>query len=79
MKDGNRRTSSHFQINEPLLFEEGSPGRRAFDLPALDVPSTQLTDIVDSNLLREGLAGMPVERVRCRPAFHTAVHLELPH
>jgi glycine dehydrogenase subunit 2 len=59
MKDGNLRTSSHFQINEPLLFEEGSPGRRAFDLPALDVPSTPITDIVDSNLLREGLAGMP--------------------
>jgi glycine dehydrogenase subunit 2 len=53
------RTSKHFCINESLLFELGSPGRRAFDLPKLDVPEKKLSDVVDPNLLREDLAGMP--------------------
>jgi len=53
------RTSLHFQINEPLLFEEGSPGRCAFDLPALDVPEMAISDIVPPDLLRNDVAGMP--------------------
>jgi glycine dehydrogenase subunit 2 len=53
------RTSKHFSINEPLLFELGSPGRRAFDLPKLDIPEKKLTDAVDAKLLRRDLSGMP--------------------
>ena len=59
MSKENKRTSSHFQLNEPLLFEEGSPGRRAFDLPALDVVNESAGDIVGANLLREDLSDMP--------------------
>jgi len=59
MSNEKQRTSSHFQLNEPLLFEEGSPGRRAFDLPALDVPSESVSDIVGENVLREDLSDMP--------------------
>jgi glycine dehydrogenase subunit 2 len=53
------RTSTHFSMNEPLLFEEGSPGRRAFDLPKLDVPQKSLGDVIDPKLLRDGIPSMP--------------------
>ena len=53
------RAATHFSLNESLLFEEGSPGRRAFDLPKLDVPSRSVTDIIDPKLLRNDIPGMP--------------------
>ena len=53
------RTSTHMSLNERVVFEEGSPGRRAFDLPALDVPAKPVSEILDANLLREDLPGMP--------------------
>jgi len=53
------RTSTHIQLNERLLFEEGSPGRRAFDLPKLDVPETSLDEILAGSLTRSEIAGMP--------------------
>src|SRR5438067_2531695 len=53
------RAATHFSLNESLLFEEGSPGRRAFDLPKLDVPSRSVTDIIDPGLLREDIDNMP--------------------
>src|SRR5262249_47431330 len=52
-------TSTHVQLNERLLFEEGSPGRRAFDLPKLDVPETALKDILPPSLTRSDIPGMP--------------------
>src|SRR3989441_476877 len=56
-KDG--RAATHFSLNEPLLFEEGSPGRRAFDLPKCDVPEKNLEDVIDSKLLRDEIPAMP--------------------
>src|SRR5215813_1034702 len=53
------RAAGHFSINESLLFEEGSPGRRAFDLAPLDVPRKQLGDLMDPELLRREIDGMP--------------------
>jgi glycine dehydrogenase subunit 2 len=53
------RISTHFSMNERLLFEEGSPGRRAFDLPKLDVPTGNLADLVDPDLLRADIPDMP--------------------
>ncbi len=53
------RTSKHFSLNEPLLFELGSPGRRAFDLPPLDIPQKKVADLVDPKLLREDVPDMP--------------------
>ena len=53
------RTSSHFSLNERVVFEAGSPGRRAFNLPQLDVPARPISDLVDPELLREDISGMP--------------------
>src|SRR5881628_178906 len=53
------RAAGHFSINESLLFEEGSPGRRAFDLSPLDVPLKQMGDLMDPELLRGEIPGMP--------------------
>ena len=60
MSEGFKRTSTHVQLNERLVFEEGSPGRRGFDLPALDVPGKAIAEIIDASLLRDKvIAGMP--------------------
>jgi glycine dehydrogenase subunit 2 len=53
------RVRPHINLNEQLLFEIGSSGRRAYDLPALDTDSRPLEEIVDPGLLRESVAGMP--------------------
>ena len=54
-----RRAEAHLQLNEPLLFEEGSAGRRAFDLPALDVPESELDALIPPRLRRNAVDGMP--------------------
>jgi len=53
------RTSTHISLNERLIFDEGSPGRRGFDLPALDVPDKAVSDVIDPGLLRDDIPGMP--------------------
>jgi glycine dehydrogenase subunit 2 len=53
------RTSTHFSLNEAVIFQQGSPGRRAFDLPELDVPAKAIDRIIDRNLLRQDIPGMP--------------------
>jgi glycine dehydrogenase subunit 2 len=53
------RTCTHISLNERVIFESGSPGRRAFDLPELDVPSRRIADLVDPALLRDEITGMP--------------------
>src|SRR6187551_3444244 len=59
MTSGMPRTSRHFQINEGLVFENSSPGRRAYDLPALDIPELPLSEAVPPDLLRDDIPGMP--------------------
>jgi hypothetical protein len=53
------RTRPHINLNEQLLFEIGSAGRRAYDLPPLDTPLRPLAEIVPTELLRERVEGMP--------------------
>jgi glycine dehydrogenase subunit 2 len=53
------RTDTQFSLNERLVFEESSPGRRAFDLPPLDVPPRDVESLIDPSLLRREIAGMP--------------------
>ncbi len=53
------RTSSHISLNERLLFEISSPGRKAYDIPPLDVPPRAVAEIVDEALLRDDIEGMP--------------------
>ncbi|HET9480910.1 MAG TPA: aminomethyl-transferring glycine dehydrogenase subunit GcvPB, partial [Candidatus Polarisedimenticolia bacterium] len=42
---------------EPTIFEVGSPGRRGYELPPLDVPEADLTPLGSS--LRDGVDGFP--------------------
>lgn len=44
---------------ETLIFEKGAPGRRAATMPAMDVPTEPLTDLLPANLLRETPAPLP--------------------
>jgi glycine dehydrogenase subunit 2 len=53
------RTSTHFSLNERVVFEKGSPGRRGFDLPERDVPVKNAADLIDPKLLRQDIPGMP--------------------
>jgi glycine dehydrogenase subunit 2 len=53
------RVRQHINLNENLLFEIGSPGRRAYDLPALDTDSRPIEEILDRGLLRDSVEGMP--------------------
>jgi glycine dehydrogenase subunit 2 len=54
-----KRTSTHFSLNERVVFEAGSPGRRGFDLPELDVPVKPVHELIDPKLLRDDIPGMP--------------------
>ena len=53
------RTSTHISLNERLVFQEGSPGRRGFNLPELDVPVKAVTELIEPQLLRDSVPGMP--------------------
>jgi glycine dehydrogenase subunit 2 len=44
---------------EKLIFEKGAPGRRAATMPAMDVPTEPLADLLPTNLLREVPAPLP--------------------
>lgn len=44
---------------ESLIKDYGSPGRRGYELPELDIPDKELSSLVDSSYLREGSAGLP--------------------
>ena len=44
---------------ETLIFEKGAPGRRAASMPAMDVPTEPLEDILPGALLREEPAPLP--------------------
>ncbi len=54
-----QRVAAHFSVSEKLIFEQGSAGRHGFDVPALDVPAGKVEDIIDPELLRQDIAGMP--------------------
>ena len=53
------RAGSHLSLNEALLFEESAPGRRAFDLPPLDIPERDMDSLIPPDLCRSSLEGMP--------------------
>lgn len=54
-----QRTAPHVSLNERLVFEEGSVGRLGFNLPALDVPANNVSDLIEPGLLRDDIPGMP--------------------
>src|SRR5215471_2238356 len=53
------RVSTQFSMKERIVFEEGAPGRRAFDLPKLDVPARDPKELIEPELLRDGIPDMP--------------------
>ena len=46
-------------FREPLIFEQGSPGRVGFSLPPCDVPQKKAEALIPAHLLRGELSGLP--------------------
>ncbi|GCE11040.1 aminomethyl-transferring glycine dehydrogenase subunit GcvPB [Tengunoibacter tsumagoiensis] len=44
---------------ESLIFEKGAPGRRAVRLPAMDVPTESLDELIPASLIRQEAATLP--------------------
>ncbi len=59
MSDKHTRSEQHLSLNERLVFEEGSAGRRGFDIPKLDVPERDLDSLIGRDMLRDDIDGMP--------------------
>ncbi len=63
-----RKTRSHLTQNEPLLFEMSSPGKKAYQLPELDVPPVDPTEALGAGHVRDEIEGFPevseVEAIR---------------
>ena len=53
------RTSPVYNLNEPLIFEQSSPGKAAYSLPPLDVEDTPVEEILDPGLIRQEVRGFP--------------------
>ncbi len=58
----------HLSQNEALLFERSSPGKRAYQLPELDVPEVDARSALGADNVRSEIAGFPevseVEAIR---------------
>jgi len=50
---------THLSRDEPLLFEKGSPGRRAYDLPPSELPEVDLGNALGADRIRGAVEGMP--------------------
>src|SRR6266849_9976918 len=59
MKDRIKKASTHTNQNEGLIFEKSSPGKRAFELPPLDVPAADPAKALGAKHRREGVEGFP--------------------
>ncbi|HWT89352.1 MAG TPA: aminomethyl-transferring glycine dehydrogenase subunit GcvPB [Candidatus Angelobacter sp.] len=53
------KASRHPSQNEGLIFEKSSPGKRAFELPPLDVPSANAAAELGKYHRADGVAGFP--------------------
>jgi glycine dehydrogenase subunit 2 len=62
------KVRSHLSQNEPLLFERSSPGKKAYQLPELDVPAVDAAEALGEDNVRAGIEGFPevseVETIR---------------
>ena len=58
----------HLSQNEALLFERSSPGKKAYQLPDLDVPAVDPAEALGAENVREAIEGFPevseVEAIR---------------
>src|SRR5437870_8127994 len=62
------KVRNHLSPNELLLFESSSPGKKAYQLPALDVPAVDAADALGAENVRREIEGFPevseVEAIR---------------
>jgi len=49
----------HLQGSVPLIFEKGAPGRRAYELPELDVDERSVEELIPAELLRREPPALP--------------------
>jgi glycine dehydrogenase subunit 2 len=54
-----QKAAHHVSQNEGLIFEKSSPGKRAFELPPLDVPSVEVAEALGTNYRQDGIDGFP--------------------
>ena len=59
MSEKIKTATRHTNRNEHLIFEKSSPGKRAFDLPPLDVPRNDATKALGEFRRAEGVEGFP--------------------
>ena len=63
-----RKVRQHINQNEPLLFENSSPGKRGYQLPPLDVPAVDPAEVLGAPNTREEIEDFPevseVEAIR---------------
>ena len=62
------KAREHISQNEPLLFERSSPGKKAYQLPELDVPAVDVREALGAENVRAEIEGFPevseVEAIR---------------
>jgi glycine cleavage system P protein (glycine dehydrogenase) subunit 2 len=54
-----KKASRHTNQSEGLIFEKSSPGKRAFELPPLDVPAANPATALGASWRRDGIEGFP--------------------
>src|SRR5574337_1420241 len=54
-----KKATRHTNQNEGLIFEKSSPGKRAFELPPLDVPAADPAKALGAHHRRDGVEGFP--------------------
>jgi glycine dehydrogenase subunit 2 len=63
-----KKVTPHISQNELLIFERSSPGKKAYQLPALDVPAVDPAEALGAASVRAGIEGFPevseVEAIR---------------
>src|SRR5713101_6349373 len=59
MNEKIKKASRHTNQSEGLIFEKSSPGKRAFELPPLDVPAADPVKALGAHHRREGIEGFP--------------------
>jgi glycine dehydrogenase subunit 2 len=63
-----KKVRNHISQNEALVFERSSPGKKAYQLPELDVPAVDAKEALGAEQVREEIAGFPevseVEAIR---------------
>ena len=52
------KVRTHLSQNELLVFERSSPGKKAYQLPELDVPAVDAAAALGSENVRSGIGGI---------------------